>query len=112
MGTGTPRGASAAGGGPSVDYPLSIGLLVLASGCSEGPPDKQWYKPNVNYTTADFELDRTACTDKKTKVLDEDCMKDRGWVAFGGDIRPAVKGAGAVGRENQGQVLEVISKPV
>ncbi len=61
MGTGTPRGASAAGGGPSVDYPLPIGLLVLATGCSEGPP------------------------------LDEDCMKDRGWVVFGGDIGPAVK---------------------
>ena len=91
MGTGTPRGASAAGGGPSVDYPLPIGLLVLATGCSEGPPDKPWYKPNENYTTADFERDRTACTDKKTKVLDEDCMKDRGWVAFGGDIGPAVK---------------------
>jgi hypothetical protein len=78
-------------GGPSVDYPFPSGLLVLATGCSEGLPDKQWYKPNVNYTTADFERDRTACTDKKTKVLDEDCMKDRGWVAFGGDIGPAVK---------------------
>jgi len=22
------------------------------TGCSEGPPDKPWYKPNVNYTTA------------------------------------------------------------
>jgi hypothetical protein len=110
MGTGTPRGASAAGGGPSVDYPLPIGLLVLATGCSEGPPDKQWYKPNVNYITADFERDRTACTDKKTKVLDEDCMKDRGWVAF--RHRTRGEGAGAVGRENQGQVLEVISKPV
>ena len=45
----------------------------------------------MNYTAADFERDRAACTDKKTKTLDEDCMKDRGWVALGGDIGPAVK---------------------
>jgi len=70
---------------------LPIGLLVLTAACSDAPPDKQWYKPNSNYTTADFERDRDACTDKKTKVLDEGCMKDRGWVALGGDIGPAVK---------------------
>jgi len=69
---------------------LPIAALILA-GCSEAPPEKQWYKPNVNYTTADFEHDRAACTDKKTKTLDEDCMKDRGWVALGADIGPAVK---------------------
>ena len=32
-----------------------------------------------------------ACTDKKSKVLDESCMKDRGWVALGGDIGPPIK---------------------
>src|SRR5262249_5262912 len=47
--------------------------------------------PNSNYTTADFERDRDTCTDKKTKVLDEGCMKDRGWAALGGDIAPATK---------------------
>jgi len=70
---------------------LPTGLLVLTTACSDAPPDKQWYKPNSNYTTADFDRDRDACTDKKTKVLDEGCMKDRGWVALGGDIGPAVK---------------------
>jgi len=29
----------------------------------------------------DFERDRAACTDKKKKTFDEDCMKRRGWVA-------------------------------
>lgn len=67
--------------------PLAVTIL---SGCWSGQAEKQWYKPNVEYTAADFERDRAACTDKK-KVLDEACMKERGWVALGGDIGPAVK---------------------
>jgi len=70
---------------------LPIGLLIITTACSDAPPDKQWYKPNSNYTTADFERDRDTCTDKKTKALDEGCMKDRGWAALGGDIAPATK---------------------
>ena len=77
---------------------VATGLLI---GCSS-ERDRQWYKPNVNYTAADFEHDRAACTDKKTKLLDDDCMKERGWVALGGDIGPAVKapepGKGAKGK--------------
>ena len=69
---------------------LSIAALAV-TGCTDSQADKQWYKPNVNYTAADFERDRTACTDKKTKILDESCMTERGWVALGGDIGPAVK---------------------
>ena len=69
---------------------LPIAALILTA-CSTVATDKQWYKPNVNYTAADFERDRAVCTDKKAKTLDEDCMKDRGWVALGGDIGPAVK---------------------
>lgn len=69
---------------------LPMAALILAA-CDNAATDKQWYKPNVNYTAADFERDRLACTDKKTKTLDEDCMKERGWVALGGDIGPAVK---------------------
>ena len=68
-------------------FPLAA--LILAA-CSTSEPDRQWYKPNVEYTAADFDRDRTACTDKK-KVLDEDCMKQRGWIALGGDIGPSVK---------------------
>jgi len=69
---------------------LPIAALILAA-CSAGETDKQWYKPNVSYTAADFDRDRAACTDKKTKLLDEGCMKERGWAALGGDIGPAVK---------------------
>jgi PBP1b-binding outer membrane lipoprotein LpoB len=68
---------------------LPVAALALAA-CSSTASDKQWYKPNVDYTAADFERDRVACTDKK-KMLDEDCMKQRGWVALGGDIGPPVK---------------------
>ena len=68
---------------------LPVAALALAA-CSSSASDKQWYKPNVDYTAADFERDRVTCTDKK-KVLDEDCMKQRGWAALGGDITPSVK---------------------
>jgi PBP1b-binding outer membrane lipoprotein LpoB len=70
---------------------LPAAALVLA-GCSPSAnADKQWYKPNVDYTAADFERDRATCTDTKKKVLDEDCMKQRGWVALGADIGSPVK---------------------
>ena len=61
---------------------LPVAALALAACSSSADPDKQWYKPNMDYTTADFERDRLACTDKK-KVLDEDCMKQRGWATLG-----------------------------
>jgi hypothetical protein len=69
---------------------LPIAALILTA-CAGADTEKQWYKPNVNYTATDFERDRASCTDKKTKLLDEDCMKERGWAALGGDIEPAVK---------------------
>ncbi|HEX5529473.1 MAG TPA: hypothetical protein VFZ82_07935 [Methylomirabilota bacterium] len=68
-------------------------LLVVAStlliGCSSDR-DRQWYKPNVNYTVDEFKRDRDACT-SKDKVLDEQCMKQRGWVPLTSDREPAPK---------------------
>jgi len=70
---------------------LLLPLVALAlAACSSLAPEKQWYKPNADYTAAEFERDRVVCTDKK-KVLDEECMKQRGWTALGGDIEPVVK---------------------
>ena len=66
-------------------------VVVLLAGCGSSEGEKQWYKPNQDYTKADFERDRDACTDKKTKVLAEDCMQQRGWIALGADIGPAAK---------------------
>lgn len=68
---------------------LPVAALALAA-CSSSDSDKQWYKPNVDYTAADFERDRLACTDKKKK-LDEECLKQRGWASLGGDIGSPVK---------------------
>ena len=70
---------------------LPVTALALAACSSSADSDKQWYKPNVDYTTADFERDRLACTDKKKKLLDEECLKQRGWASLGGDIGPSVK---------------------
>ncbi|MDO8479873.1 MAG: hypothetical protein Q7W02_27495 [Candidatus Rokubacteria bacterium] len=68
---------------------LSVVALALAA-CSSAESDKQWYKPNVDYTAADFERDRLVCTDKKKK-LDEECLKQRGWASLGGDIGAPIK---------------------
>jgi hypothetical protein len=70
---------------------LPVAALALAACSSSGDSDKQWYKPNVDYTAADFERDRLACTEKKKKVFDEDCMKQRGWATLGVDPTPSVK---------------------
>lgn len=70
---------------------LPVAALALAGCSSSADSDKQWYKPNVDYTTADFERDRLACTEQKKKVLDEDCMKQRGWAALGADIGAPIR---------------------
>jgi hypothetical protein len=70
---------------------LPVAAFALAACSPSAGSDKQWYKPNVDYTAADFERDRAACTDKKKKALDEDCMKQRGWASLGADIGSTVK---------------------
>jgi len=61
-------------------------LLVVASvvlvGCSS-ERDRQWYKPGANYTVAEFTRDRDECT--KGRELDEQCMKQKGWVPLTAD---------------------------
>ena len=69
---------------------VACAFVLTACGYT-GRSEKQWYKPNTDYTTAEFERDRAECTDKKTKVLAEDCLQQRGWAALGPDIGPAVK---------------------
>lgn len=67
-------------------------LLVVAPlllvGCSS-ERDRQWYKPGVNYTVAEFIRDRDECT--KGRELDEQCMKQRGWVPLTSDREPPTK---------------------
>ena len=61
---------------------LLVIVLLPLSGCSL-TPEKQWYKPDSSYTVADFQRDRAACT--KDRVLDEECLKSRGWISLSGD---------------------------
>jgi hypothetical protein len=63
---------------------VSLGPL----GCSS-ERDRQWYKPGGNYTMAEFTRDRDGCT-PKGRELDEQCMKQLGWVPLTGDREPAV----------------------
>jgi hypothetical protein len=64
---------------------LLLASLVLVGCSTEG--DRQWYKPAANYTTAEFMRDRDTCT--KDRVLDEQCMKDKGWVPLTSDRGPS-----------------------
>ena len=51
-------------------------LALTACGSSE----KQWYKPNTEYTVAEFQRDRAAC--EKNGQIDEECLRQRGWVSL------------------------------
>lgn len=55
----------------------AVGIAFVASGCGSG--DREWMKIDGQYTIAEFRSDLAACTVKG--VLDEECMKARGWVA-------------------------------
>ena len=62
-------------------------LLLLGStfGCALSD-ERLWYKPGGNYTTAEFNQDRDACT--RGKKLDEECLKAKGWVPVNPDPTP------------------------
>jgi hypothetical protein len=51
-------------------------LVVATEGCSS-EPQRQWMKPGQPYTTAEFKRDVAACS--RGGVLDEACLKARGW---------------------------------
>ncbi len=62
-------------------FVLIIAIAGTLVGC--GQADKQWYKPGAEYTVAEFQRDRTAC--EKSGKIDEDCLKQRGWVPLSQD---------------------------
>lgn len=70
---------------PAVRLPLALflALVAAATGCSSHA-ETQWYKPNADYTVAEFERDRRACT--RDRKLDETCLRARGWVSLTGDV--------------------------
>jgi hypothetical protein len=68
---------------------LGLVAILIISACGSAT-DKQWYKPNADYTAADFEHDRVECTPRK-QSLDETCLRDKGWLPLSGDVGPATK---------------------
>jgi hypothetical protein len=60
---------------------LATYALLLVACATE--VEKQWYKPGASYTMAEFQRDQAACT--KNKVVDEECLRERGWVAISVD---------------------------
>jgi hypothetical protein len=62
---------------PVIRILLLVLLAASSAACSSGP-EREWYKPGVSYTVADFQRDEKACT--KDRVVDEECLKGRGWV--------------------------------
>jgi hypothetical protein len=73
----------------------SIPLFSLAA-CASLEPERQWYKPGGNYTIAEFKQDQAACT--KNRVLDEGCLKQRGWIPLTGDREPPARPAAPTSR--------------
>ena len=65
---------------------LLLGCCVagIVTGCG-GYSEKQWMKVNETYTTEEFRRDHKACS--KGIVLDEECMRAKGWV----DLKPSAK---------------------
>ena len=58
-------------------HALAVLALAAAAGCGSSD-DRQWMKISQRYTTEEFQRDYKACSPKS--ALDEDCMRDRGWV--------------------------------
>ena len=60
---------------------LCCAAAGLLTAC--GSTEKQWYKPNAEYTVAEFRRDRAAC--EKNGEIDEECLRQRGWVSLSPD---------------------------
>jgi hypothetical protein len=66
-----------------------FGFALLVVGCQSLEPERQWYKPTGDYSAAEFERDAKTCT--KDRILNEDCLQQRGWVSLSGDRTPKRK---------------------
>jgi hypothetical protein len=64
---------------------LLIAVVSVLSACASA--DKQWYKPGTEYTVTEFRRDRTVC--EKNGKLDEECLRQKGWVPLSTDAEKA-----------------------
>jgi predicted component of type VI protein secretion system len=65
---------------------LCCTVLGLLTACRA--TEKQWYKPNAEYTVAEFQRDRASC--ETNGQLDEECLRQRGWVSLTPDKEKAL----------------------
>lgn len=56
---------------------IGLGLAAVVAGCAAD--EREWMKVDQKYTTEEFRRDYRACS--KGGKLDDECMRDRGWVA-------------------------------
>ena len=63
-------------------------VILVATGCGffASEPERQWYKPGGRYTVEEFQRDKTSCT--KSRRVDVECMKAKGWFYFSADAPP------------------------
>jgi len=66
-------------------FVLCFAVAGLLAAC--GSSEKQWYKPNAEYTVDEFKRDRAAC--EKSGQVDEDCLRQRGWLSLTPDKEKA-----------------------
>ena len=78
---------------------LVIATMLSLVGCST-ERDRQWYKPSAAYTVDEFTRDRDACT--KSNTLDEQCLKERGWLPMTSD-KPADTGPKPASSQTRGR---------
>jgi hypothetical protein len=65
---------------------LPLALCIVASVLAGCEAEKQWMKVGEPYTTAEFRRDHAECSAKtKGGVVDDECMRARGWV----DMKPS-----------------------
>jgi len=62
---------------------LLVSIATLALGGCASQPQKQWYKAAGNYTVADWDRDEALCS--KNRVVDEECLKAKGWIPLSAD---------------------------
>jgi hypothetical protein len=56
---------------------MTVGAALLLGACAS--QEKEWMKVDRQYTVADFRRDYAACS--KGALVDENCMRAKGWVA-------------------------------
>ena len=62
---------------------LLVSLAALSVGGCASDPEKQWYKAAGDYTVAEWQRDEALCT--KNRVVDEECLRGKGWVSLSAD---------------------------